>query len=52
MINKMLEEWKNLKPNLVLICKRGCCVRFRELLDGLKKEHYKQMNDLKAGLKM
>jgi hypothetical protein len=37
LINKMLEEWANLEPKLEFVCKRGCCIRFRELVEGLKK---------------
>ncbi len=47
----MLEEWSRLQEKLEFVCKRGCCVRFRELLDKLKGENIKALNELKASLR-
>lgn len=31
--NKLLEEWQRIEGKLPFICKRGCCVRFRVVLE-------------------
>jgi hypothetical protein len=40
MTNRLLEEYEVLRNKLGKICKRGCCIRYRVLMEEIKKKYH------------
>jgi hypothetical protein len=48
--NKLLEEWQMLEGKLPYMCRRGCCLRFRQALDDTKRTYHDKLKSLKGRL--
>jgi hypothetical protein len=49
--NKLLEEYENLRSKLGKICRRGCCIRFRVLLEEIKRKYHNELHATKGKLR-
>lgn len=38
--NRLLGEWEHLDKKIPHICKRGCCVRFKQVIEEIKYRHH------------
>jgi hypothetical protein len=49
--NKLLEEYEILRNKLDKICKRGCCIRYRVLLEEIKKKYHNELQATKIKMR-